>query len=89
MPVQGLSDDIISYIYRREGKRFVIIGVGGIFNADDAYRKIRKGASLVEMITGMIFEGPQVISDINVGLVKLLKRDGLNNISEAIGIDFK
>lgn len=88
-PVRNMSDDLISYIYKKEGKRFTIIGVGGVFNAEDAYRKIRKGASLVELITGMIFEGPQLISEINQGLVKLLKKDGFSNISEAIGANYK
>ncbi len=85
--VEGLSDGLLSYIYRKEGKRFALIGSGGVFTAEDAYRKIRLGASLVQIITGMIFEGPQVISEINQGLVVLLKRDGFKNISEAIGAD--
>lgn len=88
-PVQELSDDLISYIYKREKDRFVIIGVGGVFNAEDAYKKIRKGATLIGLITGMIFEGPQMVSDINLGLTKLIKRDGFSNISEAIGADYK
>ena len=67
----------------------MIIGVGGIFSAEDAYRKIRKGASLVELITGMIYEGPQLIGEINRGLVRLLKRDGFSNVAEAIGVDVK
>ena len=86
-PLSKLSDKMISYIYKKEGKRFILIGSGGIFNAEDAYRKIRLGASLLQLITGMIYEGPQVISEINQGLVKLLKRDGFANISEAVGID--
>ena len=60
---------------------------GGIFTAEDAYRKIRLGASLVQLITGMIFEGPQLVSDINLGLVKLLARDGFASVSDAIGVD--
>ena len=63
------------------------IGLGGVFCAQDAYKKIKLGASLVELITGMIFEGPQVISEINQGLVRLLKADGFENISQAIGKD--
>jgi dihydroorotate dehydrogenase len=59
--------------------------VGGVFNAKDAYEKIKAGASLIELITGMIYEGPQTISSINMGLVKLLKKDGFKNISEAVG----
>jgi dihydroorotate dehydrogenase len=85
--VKDLSDELLSYIYKKEGKRFILIGVGGIFSAEDVYKKIRNGASLVQLITGMIFEGPSLISNINQDLVKLLKRDGFNNISEAIGID--
>lgn len=85
--VQGLANDMLAYIYKKEGKRFVLIGSGGVFTAEDAYKKIRLGASLVQMVTGMIFEGPQVVSEINQGLVKLLKRDGFTNISQAIGAD--
>ena len=89
LPVQGLSDDLIAHIYKREGKRFVLVGCGGIFSAEDAYRKIRLGASLVQLITGMIFEGPQLVSEINRGLVKLTKRDGYTHISEVIGVDVR
>jgi dihydroorotate dehydrogenase len=83
--VDDLSDKLIKYIYKKTNGKFIIIGSGGIFSAEDAYRKIKAGASLVELITGMIYQGPQVISEINQGLVKLLKKDGYNNISEAIG----
>jgi dihydroorotate dehydrogenase len=65
----------------------VIIGCGGVFSAEDAYKKIKLGASLVQLLTGMIYEGPQVISEINQGLVRLLKRDGFKNISQAVGAD--
>ena len=85
--VEGLADEMIKYIYKKTGGQFVIIGLGGIFNAEDAYRKIRAGVSLVQLITGMIFEGPQLIGEINRGLVELLQKDGFKNISEAIGVD--
>lgn len=84
---QTLSDNLISYIYTKTGHEFLIIGCGGIFSAEDAYRKIRLGASLLQLITGMIFEGPQLISEINYGLVRLLQKDGFRSISEAIGVD--
>jgi len=84
-PVEGLANDLISYIYRKTNREFVIIGCGGVFSASDAYKKIKLGASLVQLITGMIFEGPQLISEINQGLVDLLKKDGFTNISQAIG----
>jgi dihydroorotate dehydrogenase len=56
-----------------------------VFSADDAYEKITSGANLIEMITGMIFEGPQVIGEINRGLVDLLKKDGFSSIEQAVG----
>jgi dihydroorotate dehydrogenase len=87
--VETRANNLIRYVYKRYKKRFVIIGCGGVFSARDAYQKIRRGASLVQLITGMIYQGPQVIGDINRGLVKLLKKDGLTNISQAIGIDVK
>jgi dihydroorotate dehydrogenase len=87
--VQDLSDRLLAYIAQKEKNRFILVGCGGVFTAEDAYKKIRLGASLVQMITGMIFEGPQAISEINRGLVELLKRDGYNNIHEAIGVDIK
>ncbi|MDR3519289.1 MAG: quinone-dependent dihydroorotate dehydrogenase [Candidatus Pacebacteria bacterium] len=86
-PTEKRSNELISLTYKTCGGKIIIIGCGGVFNADDAYKKIKLGASLVQLITGMIFEGPQVISDINLGLVKLLKKDSYKNISEAIGKD--
>ncbi|MBI5152528.1 quinone-dependent dihydroorotate dehydrogenase, partial [Candidatus Peregrinibacteria bacterium] len=86
-PSETLSNVIIAEIYRKTRGRYIIIGSGGVFTAEDAYLKIRLGASLVEVLTGMIFEGPTAIGDINRGLVRLLKRDGFKNIKEAIGAD--
>jgi len=83
--VEELSNDMIWYVYTKTEGRYPIIGCGGVFTAADAYKKILSGASLVQIITGMIYEGPQVISSINQGLKRLLKRDGYINISEAIG----
>jgi dihydroorotate dehydrogenase (fumarate) len=84
-PVRALSDQLIYNTYRDYGKNLTIIGVGGIFTAEDAYRKIKNGASLVALVTGLIYEGPQIVGDINSGLALLLKADGFKNISEAIG----
>lgn len=86
-PTEDLCNNLISKTRKAYKDRLVIIGVGGIFSAQDAYEKIKRGASLVELITGMIFEGPQLIGEINKGLVELLKKDGFNNIQEAIGIN--
>lgn len=86
-PVEELANELIAHLYKKVGEKMVIIGCGGIFTAEDAYKKIRLGASLVQLATGMIFGGPQTISEINLGLKELLVRDGFKNISEVVGID--
>lgn len=88
-PVQNLSDEMIKTLYQMSRGGYVIIGCGGVFCAHDAYRKIRLGASLIQLITGMIFQGPQLIGEINKELLQLMKKDGFENISEAIGVDNK
>ena len=85
--VAHLSDDLIAHVYRATKGKKMIVGVGGVFNAQDAYHKIRLGANLIQIITGMIFEGPTVMSEINQGLVRLLKRDGFTSIGQAVGVD--
>lgn len=84
-PTRQLSDALIKRTRRAYQDRFIIIGVGGIFTAEDAYAKIKNGADLVELITGVIFNGPQLIGQINHDLVRLLHRDGFNNVSDAVG----
>ena len=88
-PTEELANDLIRHIYLKTEGQYTIIGCGGIFSATDAYKKIRAGATLLQLITGMIYEGPQLIGEINRGLVKLLKKDGFKNISEAVGADYK
>ena len=85
LPLQRISTNVVRHVYRRTRGKLTIIGVGGIFNAKDAYEKITSGASLCHMITTMIFDGPQNINEINRGLVKLLKADGFSTIAEAVG----
>ena len=85
LPLQRISTNVIRHVYRRTEGKLTIIGVGGIFSAKDAYEKITSGASLLHMITTMIFDGPQNINEINRGLVKLLKKDGFKSLSEAVG----
>ncbi len=86
--VEARANKLLSYVYKKNlgyRKRFVLVGVGGVFSAEDAYRKIKLGANLVELITGMIYQGPQLIGEINYGLAGLLERDGYSSISEAVG----
>lgn len=86
-PTRELTTELVRRTYRAYGTKLSIIGVGGIMSAEDAYEKIKAGASLVALITGLIYEGPQLVGDINYGLVKLLKRDGFASVSEAVGAD--
>jgi len=66
-----------------------IIGVGGIFTAQDAYEKIKAGATAVQILTGFVYEGPGAVKRINRGLLRLMERDGVKNISEAVGSETK
>lgn len=84
-PTFDRSNELIALTYRKYKDRFLIVGCGGIFNAHDAYKKITLGASVVQLITGMIFEGPAIIMQINFGLADLLKNDHFNHISQAVG----
>lgn len=86
-PTREVTTELIRHTYQRLGDKLVIIGIGGVFSAEDAYEKIRAGASLIALITGLIFEGPSLPGQINHDLVKLLKRDGLSHIDQAVGAD--
>lgn len=86
-PLKDRSTEIVKYIYQRTEGGLPIIGVGGVFNADDAAEKIRAGASLVQVYTGFIYEGPGYARNLNMGLVAYIERDNLENISEIRGAD--
>ena len=86
-PTFDRSNQLIRIAYKKSKGRLIISGVGGVFSAEDAYTKIRSGANLVQLVTALMFEGPQVIGQINRGLVKLLERDGFSNVAEAVGVD--
>lgn len=85
--IEPLADNVVRYVYRAVGRSAVVVGCGGVFSAEDAYRKIRLGASLVQLITGLVYRGPQLVAQINRGLVRLLRRDGFSSVSEAVGVD--
>lgn len=85
LPTQKRSDELIKLTYNHTQGKLLIIGCGGVFSAEDAYRKIKLGASLVQLITGLIYEGPLLVAKINQELPVLLKDEGYNHISEAIG----
>ena len=87
LPVKQRSTEVIRFIYQQTQGKLPIIGVGGIFNADDAWEKIIAGASLLQVYTGWVYEGPWMVSNVLSGLLAKLEEKGLNNISEAIGIE--
>lgn len=84
-PTERRSNELIALAYKTYGKKLTIIGCGGIFSGEDAYEKIKRGATLVQLITGMIYTGPQLIAQINAELAILLKRDGYTSITQARG----
>lgn len=83
------SFEIFEAIAKELYGKTTLISVGGIDSAQEAYRRIKAGASLVQVYSAMIFGGPDLIMNINKGLVELLEADGYNNITEAIGADRK
>jgi len=87
LPCRDRSDELIALTYRHTGGKLPIIGCGGVFSAEDAYRKIRRGASLVQLVTGLVFYGPFLPARIAADLVPLLSRDGFIHLSDAVGVD--
>lgn len=85
-PLRQRSTEIIRHAYRQL-KRPCIVGLGGVNSPESAYEKIKAGASLVQLYTGLIYEGPGLVKNINEELVKLLERDGFKNVSEAVGVE--
>ncbi|MGE5704313.1 MAG: quinone-dependent dihydroorotate dehydrogenase [Clostridia bacterium] len=86
-PLTERSTTWVKEIYQTVGSQVPIVGVGGIFDGDDAYAKIRAGASLIQVYSGMAYQGPAIAKQINQRLVQLLERDGFATIQQAVGVD--
>ncbi len=86
-PLLAPSTALLAEIYRLTGGRIPLIGVGGVASGADAYAKIRAGASLIQLYTALIYEGPGLISRIKSELDECLMRDGIDNIAAAVGMD--
>ena len=84
-PLQRRSTEVIATLYRLTNGSIPLIGVGGIFTAEDAWEKICAGASLLQLYTGFIYQGPCVAKEINEGLAEILKREGFKSLDEAVG----
>lgn len=85
-PLRQRSTEVIRFVYQQTQGNLPIVGVGGVFTAEDAWEKITAGASLVQVYTGWIYEGPAMVRRILEGLVQKLEEHGLTHISEAIGL---
>ncbi|WP_435123667.1 quinone-dependent dihydroorotate dehydrogenase [Halobaculum sp. D14] len=84
-PIEERATDQIRFIAERTD--VPVVGVGGVSDAEGAYRKIRAGASLVQLYTGLVYEGPSLARDINEGLLDVLERDGFDSVADAVGAD--
>ena len=85
-PLRARSTEVVRHLYQQTKGKLPIIGVGGIFDADDAWEKITAGASLVQVYTGMVYEGPGIARKINTGLRERLEIAGLKHLSQAVGL---
>ena len=87
-PLYHVSNDIISKFYKLLGNKIKIIGVGGVDSGEAAFEKIIRGASLIQLYTGMVYKGPGIASSISSELIDILKNKGFKNISEAVGTKY-
>ncbi len=86
-PLKAAATAACRLLFRHFGTRVPIVGVGGIFTAADAYERIRSGATLVQVYTALIYEGPGMVQEILAGLTARMTDDGVSRIEEAIGVD--
>ena len=84
-PIEDRATELVAFVARRTD--LPIVGVGGVFTAADAYRKIRAGACLVQLYTGLVYRGPSIAREINRGLLALCERDGFDRVADAVGAD--
>jgi dihydroorotate dehydrogenase len=84
-PLTNRATQMIAELYELTSGRIPLIGVGGIFTAEDAWEKICAGASLVQLYTGFIYKGPRIVRQINEGLLKILRREGFASVEAAVG----
>ncbi|MBP1988403.1 quinone-dependent dihydroorotate dehydrogenase [Halolamina salifodinae] len=84
-PIEERATGLVRFVAERTD--VPVVGVGGVSDAEGAYRKIRAGASVVQLYTALVYEGPSLAREINEGLLDLLDLDGFENVSEAVGAD--
>ena len=84
-PLENRSNELINKFYKILKNKIKIIGVGGVDSGQSAYQKIINGASLVQLYTGMIYQGPKIASKISKELINILDKEGAKNISDVVG----
>ena len=84
-PLSEVSNNLIKKFYKTIGKEITIIGVGGVNSGLTALEKIKCGASLVQLYTGMIYKGPNIVRDIKSDLIKIMLKEKIKNINEMVG----
>ena len=85
LPVKERSTEVIRFIYQETSGKLPIIGVGGIFTAQDAWEKIVAGASLLQVYTGWVYQGPWLVKDVLTGILSRMESKGYSSITEAVG----
>jgi dihydroorotate dehydrogenase len=83
--VRARANEAVRVAARRAGGDLLIIGVGGVMDADDAWERLASGASLVEVWTGLVYRGPLIARDITLGLMQRMRDEGVSHISEVTG----
>ncbi|MGB3541455.1 quinone-dependent dihydroorotate dehydrogenase [Rubrivirga sp.] len=86
-PLAARSKALTRHLYRTTDGTVPIVGVGGIDSAEEAYERVRAGASLLQVYTGLVYQGPGLVGQIHRGLIRLLDRDGLDALQDAVGAD--
>ena len=84
-PLAARATEVVRLAYQASKEKLPIIGVGGIFSAEDAYERIRAGASLIQIYTGLVYEGPFLARRIVWGLIRILEREGVSRLPQAVG----
>ena len=88
-PLRARSTEVIRHLYRQTRGKVPIIGVGGIFDVDDAWEKIAAGASLLQVYTGLVYEGPSLAKQLVTGLIERFEQKGIANLHDAVGVEAK
>lgn len=89
LPLRIRSNEMIRTIYKHTSGKLPIIGVGGVFNGSDAIEKIKSGATLIQLFTGFVYQGPSIARQINLDLLQYMQKNKIKSVRELVGLDIK